>query len=278
MSEGKNKPIVFVAGLPRSGSTLIMNLLGQNKDFYVTPTSGLVNMLVHVRNSWMHNVWFKSEGIKKVEPRIKTMLEGMIYGYHQEAFSQGKLVFDKNREWTAFIELLEEVLQQKIKIIIPVRDVRAIVASFEKIHRTSALTEHDKMQGDDYVMRQTIDGRARQLLAPGGVIGMPINRLRGVFERGLGDRLIIVPYRTLTKDPQGTMTILHQGLGVEPFAYDPDNVEQITHEDDTVHGMDLHKIRNKIEPCDKPAWLDVLPPHVCQWIENEYVDINNLAT
>lgn len=48
-----NKSIYFLAGLPRSGSTLLANILAQNPSIYVTPTSGIVDMLVQVRNSWV---------------------------------------------------------------------------------------------------------------------------------------------------------------------------------------------------------------------------------
>jgi hypothetical protein len=49
------KKIYLVAGLPRSCSTLLMNILGQNKEFYVTPTSGILDMISQVRNSWELN-------------------------------------------------------------------------------------------------------------------------------------------------------------------------------------------------------------------------------
>ena len=50
-----NKKIFIVAGLPRSGSTLLMNILGQNDAFFVTPTSGILDIIVYIRNSWNNN-------------------------------------------------------------------------------------------------------------------------------------------------------------------------------------------------------------------------------
>ena len=49
------KKIHLVVGLPSSGSTLLMNILGQNKEFYVTATSGILDMISQVLNSWVLN-------------------------------------------------------------------------------------------------------------------------------------------------------------------------------------------------------------------------------
>lgn len=269
-------PIFFVSGLPRSGSTLLMNLLGQHPLQDVTPTSGLIDMLVGARNQWMHNTWFKAEGLNKVQPKIASMLRGMLRGFHEEALSQNKVVFDKNRGWIAYIELLEEVLQERVKILVTVRDIKAVVASFEKLHRQSTLTKH-ALTGDGFFEAQTIEGRARQLLAPGAVVGLAVNRIRDALERGLADRLLFVPYRRLTLDPRGTMARLHAALRLYPFPYDPDNVVQITQEDDTVHGMELHTIRTRVRAQEELPWTGVLPERVCAWLDQEYADINRLA-
>lgn len=37
--------IAFQSSLPRSGSTLFSNIVGQNPAFHVTPTSGLLDLL-----------------------------------------------------------------------------------------------------------------------------------------------------------------------------------------------------------------------------------------
>lgn len=267
----------FVSGLPRSGSTLLMNLLGQCPRHTVTPTSGLIDMMVGARNQWMHNVWFKAEGLEQVKPKMLSMLRGMLLGYHEQSFRAGRVVFDKNRGWIAYLELLEEILERKIKPIVMVRDIKAIIASFEKIHRTSALTKHGAPESAFFDM-QTIEGRARQLLSPGAVAGISVNRLRDALDRGLADRLLILPYRHLTTQPAATMQRLHQLLGLPPFAYNPDQVEQLTHEDDTYHGMSLHTIRRRVEPPKACPWEGVLPDRVCAWLDREYADVNQLAS
>lgn len=271
----KQLPLIFVSGLPRSGSTLLMNLLGQNTNFHVTPTNDLLELIVGMRDTWTNMISFKSQGTDVILPRMLGAMRGTMYGFFENEFDQGKIVFDKSRGWMAYIELIEEILGREVRIVVPVRDVRAIVSSFEKIHRKSSMTK-PAVKGDAYFDLQTVNGRAHQLLHKSAVVGLTISRLRDVYDRGLGDRLIIVPYNELTTNTENVMTGLHQALGLDPFEYNPENVEQVTHENDDVHGMKLHEIRNEIKPVI-PDWNEVLTPGVAEWIANEYADINNLA-
>lgn len=47
--------------MPRSGSTLLQNILGQNPDFYVTPTSGLLELIFGVRHNFTNCAEFKAQ-------------------------------------------------------------------------------------------------------------------------------------------------------------------------------------------------------------------------
>ena len=68
----KDRAIHLVAGLPRSGSTLLMNLLGQNPAIHVTPTSGLVDLVAGVARQWRRNLWLQAEGLE-VRPYIEQL-------------------------------------------------------------------------------------------------------------------------------------------------------------------------------------------------------------
>lgn len=47
----QNKEIFFISGLPKSGSTLLCNILSQNPEFFVSKaTSGCIEILFLIRN------------------------------------------------------------------------------------------------------------------------------------------------------------------------------------------------------------------------------------
>lgn len=268
--------IVFSSSLPRSGSTLLQNLLAGNENNYCSPTSDLIELIVQTRNSYMNFDGFKSQGMYIVKPRIKRLMRGMIEGFYQEEFSAGKTVFDKSRGWMAYIELMEEILERPIKIICCVRDVRDIVASFEKLYKNNQLTKTDAV-GDAYFDCQTVDGRVEHLLDMRSVVGLSLNRLRDVFDRKMDDRLIIIPYTELVKDPVSAIMQISTTCGSEPFICNPNKVEQKTKEDDTVHQMELHTIRPQVNFEGTSKFEDILPDRISDMINERYPFIQQLA-
>jgi sulfotransferase len=270
--------IHFVAGLPRSGSTLLMNLLAQNPGFHVTPTNDLIGMVAGVRSQWQKMPGFVAQGLKEVQPRVTAAIRAMTYGFYEQELSQGKVVFDKNRGWLANIELMEEVYRRPVKIICPVRDVRSVVASFEKLHRKNPMVRRQHL-GPAYAKAQTTHGRAEVIMSEGGVVGITVSFLRDAMNRGVADRVVLVPYRQLTTHPQVTMDYLHAQLGLPNYPYDPNHVTQVTQEDDAIHGWghDLHTIRPKVEPPPEKPWEGIIAPQTAQWLSRGFADINRMA-
>lgn len=267
--------IFYCSGLPRSGSTLLLNLLGQNPDCYVTPTSGLIELFFSVKKNWKNHIEFKAEGLEKAKPRVLTALKGLLYGFFEK--ESGKTaVFDKSRGWLNYIEDLEEVFGEKVKLLVPIRDIRAICASFEKIYRKRGI-EYDYPLGDGFFKCQTIEGRCEYLLSSGGIVGIAINRIMDAIQRGVKDRLIIVPYISLTQSPSETLDAIHEVLGLNKFKYDPDNVKQITFENDLWHGMDLHTINNKVKPKLEIPWKGILSDRYADELNKRYRVINEMA-
>jgi sulfotransferase len=54
------KKYFFVSGLPRSGSTLLENLLAQNPRFHATATSGIMDVMFATRNNWSNMIEFQA--------------------------------------------------------------------------------------------------------------------------------------------------------------------------------------------------------------------------
>jgi sulfotransferase len=268
--------LFFISGLPRSGSTLLANLLGQNPNHAVTPTSGLIEMFTTIRNSWKKYIEFKAEGLDKAKPKVLGALKGLLYGFFGNELAQGKIAFDKSRGWLQFIEEIEEVLEQEIRILVTVRDVRDICASFEKIYQNRKI-DFDYPIGKAFFETQTIIGRCEYLLSPGGVVGVTVNRLRDALNRKIKNRLIVIPIKNLTTHPTETLLEIHNNLGLQPYLYDTTNVKQVTFENDLWHGMDLHTIKSEVKPISENTWKGVLPDKYAESLEKRYKDINDIA-
>jgi sulfotransferase len=247
------KTIHMISGLPRSGSTLLCNILAQNPEMHSTPTSACHEALFVLRNAW--GEWVEHKAAKSLANNLQPVLNATINAYHN---TDRPVVIDKGRGWLSLIELAEFALDRKVKIIVPVRGIPQILSSFEKLHRKTQA----KDQGD-YFQAQTIQGRAEHLLGGEQVLGLAYNRLKDAMMRGLGDRLCLVEFDDLTHNPKETLEDIYKFLELPNFEHDFTSVEQYTHEDDSVHGMDLHTIRKDVKPI-KDDSVSVLGVDLCK--------------
>jgi sulfotransferase len=240
------KTFYFLGGLPRSGSTLLCNILAQNPDFFVSKaTSGCCEIMIGVRNRWDSLVEHKAEGIDFAQ--LKHVLNGMLNNYH---VTDKSIIIDKSRGWVGNINMLEFILNNVPKILIPVRNLTEIFSSFEKLWRNSAGHTQWRFNEEDFFRSQTIDGRCEILASQSNVVGLPYNRIKDAISRGYKDKLCFIEFDELTSQPENTMRMVYNYLEQPYFNHNFNNVEQVTYEDDIgVHRIpNLHTIRKIVKP------------------------------
>ena len=236
----------FISGLPRSGSTLLCNLLVQNPAFHSSPTSTLLNLLLGIRDraSDVQQGVVKANDDKEMVNRV---LKGMFYGYFSH--TDKKVCFDKSRGWCHHIEMAEEILGHPIKILVTVRDVREVLASFEKLWKENAGHRTIPQERADYHQFNSVEGRLAMWMKPNQVVGASYNNIRDAVQRGFANRLYFIDFDAFTEDPEKTMRGIYEFLGEKYYKHDFDNIEQVIQEKDEYYGFDdLHTIRPKIEP------------------------------
>jgi sulfotransferase len=247
----------FVSGLPRSGSTLLCNLLWQNPRLYASETSGIMDVMWNVRNQWDNLIEFKAVLDKAANQASKLRVLRAVLEAHYAAVDR-PVIFDKARSWLAHLEMAEAVLGRKAKVLVPVRDVRDVLASFEKLWRSNAALRQAPQEGQHYFEFQTVEGRCKLWACADQPVGLAYNRVKDALQRGFRDRMHFVRFEELTQRPAETMRGIYEFLGETPFEHDFEHVEQITREDDEVHGLiGLHTIRSKVEPI-APQWPKIL--------------------
>lgn len=280
--------IVYLAGLPRSGSTLLCNVLAQNPSFYVTPTNGLINVLgnFHGNNGHKAEVWhrdglFRSQDMAQIQKRAYNCMRGIMEGWYHDELAAGKTVFDKNRGWTASINLLEKIFDKRVKIIFPIRSLVEVVASFEKLHRESPAINRSSTNNIPWAAQQSMDGRAMNLFLPHELVGMAIARIRDCFDQGLSDRLFFVNYDRFMADPHTVMREMHRFLGVPEFTYDFENIKQLIFENDIYHSFEYGKLHNIKEgslfAVKKTDYSKYISPRMIKHIRENYADYERLV-
>ena len=259
------KQLHFICGLPRAGSTLLANIMAQNPQIHTTPTSGCHDVLFGIKNNWNKLIEHQASKELSDSSNLRNVLHAALHAYHG---TDRPIVIDKGRGWTSMLEMLEFITGEEAKVLVPVRDITHILASLEKVHRKSIATNQHQGSYED---GQTTQGRAQQHLRNTAVLGLAYDRLKDAMQRGYENRLGLIEFEDLTHNPAETMAKVYEFLGVEPFDHDFENVEQYTHEDDSVHGgLDLHTIRQKVKPVRDDSVSILGPDLVKQYTGTEF--------
>lgn len=251
------KNYYFIAGLPRSGSTLLSNILLQNSRFHVTPTSGVLDLLLYTRNSWHKNSAFLAMPRSDSQRRQLGVLRGILDGYFSVA--NEPVCFDKNRLWLEYLEMAAAIVggRERVKVIVTVRDLRDVLASFERVYRDTSALAQVPFDANDNVNTKTTLQRVQLFIDNGQAVGRAYNAIRDAVTRGWLEQLHFVEYDALTNKPAETLEGIYRFLGEDHFAHQFSAVEQVTQEDDLFHGFqDLHTIRSEVAP-QAPNWPKV---------------------
>jgi sulfotransferase len=245
--------LAFLSGLPRSGSALLMNLLLQNPRFQgvvgeLGHTSGLQDVLFEVRKTWCSLVPHRAHPQDSVQWDV---LKAVAESYHARHRAAGcSVLVDRCRGWEACLEWLEPLLNRKAQIILCVRSIPEVLASFELLYRRARA---DGWTTDDernhFWNNQTIFGRCQTLMSSSGPVGMALNRIIDALDRGYEDRLHFVHYDDLCARPMDVLDEVYEFLSEQAFrGHDFEQVTQQTFEDDRVHNYPgLHSVRPAVE-------------------------------
>lgn len=260
------KKLFFQSSLPRSGSTLLQNIMGQNPDFYVTPTSGVLELVFAARSNFTDSPEFKAQDDELMNKAFRGFCREGILGYF-DAITDKPYILDKSRGWGYYQNFLK-FFYPEAKIICMIRDPRSIFSSMEKNYRknpqkSQLLTKDSSMEG--ITTEQRID-----IWSQSQPVGIAFQRLRQIIKEGNDKSMLFVKFENLTKNPEKELVRIYEYLDIPIFNHNMDKIEQITKEDDSVYGIfGDHTIKPKLEapPTD---YNTILGTNASNWIRNNY--------
>ncbi len=256
------KKLALISGLPRSGSTLLCNLINSNSEFHATPTSGIIDSVRNIRSTFSHNINYKTQDRLELMGNMQNALKGFIEGY----FYDKNIVFDKCRGWSNHLQLIDAIFgHSDTKIIWTYRNPVEIVNSIERQYQKTILLENSDESADAGAFI-TLDRRIGTYMNDNGLISYPVEILRDAIEMGYGNRIHFVSYYDLCTHTQQVMDGIHDFIGEDRFVYDTDNVKQTSFEFD---GFYNYKFRHNIKEGEiKYSQTEMVLPQ-------KYIDIIN---
>jgi len=238
------KTFHFLAGLPRSGSTLLSALLNQNPEIHASTNSPLLDTIHYTEEYLLYN----SEQYKATpNPQgAHRVLSSIPHNYYFN--TPEPIIIDKSRGWVNQIQHIKDYITPEPKIICMVRNIQDIMCSFlSLIEKSNSLSFVDKGLLENH-LELTNDNRCEFLMSPRGIIGMSYYALAEAFRKGHQKHLLLVEYENLIQNPQRELNHIHSFLNLPLYSYDFSNIQSKFDEKDEVYGLEnMHTVRNKIQ-------------------------------
>lgn len=247
--------IFYNASLPRAGSTLIQNILMQNPNIYSTPTSGVIEFLLNARNIYSSGDAFRAQDPKIMKDGFRNFCKAGLYGFF-ESITDRPYVIDKSRGWLGHQDFIEFFEGEIPKTICMVRDLRSIFSSMEKNFRKNP----DKDPGivNSHELKNMTTANRIDWFSINVPIGPSLEWLSEVIHRGQHQNILFIRFEDLTSDPEMELKKIYDYLDLPYFQHDFNNIEQLTHENDVIHGIfGDHQIQSKIKSV-KNDYIEIL--------------------
>lgn len=260
------KKIFYQSSIPRSGSTLLQNILAQNPEIYATPTSPMPDYLSMMREVYTNNPNVIAQDENEMKMAFKGMCRESLQGYFN-SLTERPYIFDKSRVWMPNYNFIKFITDEEPKIICMVRDLRDVFASNEKNYRKNPdKSRHSFGMGEANTLPKRIDVWA----SSDSFVGSAVDFLNDAISTGTISKMLLIKYENFCLYPDKAMEKIYDYLQIPYYKHEFDNVPQLTHENDRVHGIfGVHTIRNSVEMIPSDA-NEILGKEICDWIYDKY--------
>lgn len=253
-----------MAGLPRSGSTLLSSILNQNPAIYAGSNSPMCGMVFNLERSIIASEQYQAFPKPHVLPAT---ICGVLENYYSDRNEE--IVIDKSREWAIqeHFQVLLRNLDSDPKILMPVRTINDILASFINLvnsnpNSASFIDKEIQERQEFNFYREINDIRCDHLMRPKGLID---NCLYGIAFALLPENrkyFHFIEYENLTRNTEEELEKIYDFLGLDNFKHNLYNIENVTPENDTVYGLKgMHDVRKTINNRNINA-QQILSPYI----------------
>lgn len=216
-----------MSGLPRTGSTLLSSILSQNPNIHAEGNSAVCQLMWDSYVSCEENCKEQLLANKRIQTQ-HDIISSIPSLYYKDVKS--KYIVDKCRSWTlpANMDLIYNYITQTPKIIVLIRPLEQIIASFLNLPKT----------GKD-LYRHLLEPYSEPLMRSYDGVLNAIRNNSGEF--------IFITYDELINTTQSTLDKIYKFCDWEPFEHNLNNIINKFPEDDSVYGtIGQHDIRPTI--------------------------------
>jgi sulfotransferase len=252
----------FIAGLPRSGTTLLATILNQNPRF----TSSISGPLARFVRAIIQES--SSQGGYRFEcppEKRKKLIKGLFDNYYDDPTKE--VALNVNRGWPLLLPTTKDLYPQS-KVLMCVRDVHWVLDSFEQLYRKNPYSFTSMFSANEITNVYT---RSQALLDQGRTLGFAYNAVKqGITSEHKKD-IMIIEYDNLAKSPDMMMKAIYKFINEPYFQHDFNDVEASYDEfDEDVQLPGLHVTRKKVQFIQRET---VIPPDIIHTVSQQFASV-----
>lgn len=238
----------FLAGLARSGSTLITALLEQHPKIHTTGTSIVLDHILQIKNS--KNGATLAYDLSDEASQAWGMMRGLLNGAYEQV-EKGKIVLEKNRRWTKEIPALTRILGEKPKIIAVVRPIPEIISSF--ILLSKGIGTANRIDKEILSLNKDLTNCNRAAVIWEKYIYPDWRAFKVGYEEN-HECFCLIDYNELVTNPKNCIDHICTFLDLDPFDFKVKQLSNPNPEKDGIYGLPgLHYVRGEIKRVSPPA-------------------------
>ena len=247
--------IVLLAGLPRTGSTLLQNLLVQNPKMRADGYSALCQVMWDTKISCEQNAAQQLIGVGKDVSFPNALLKNIPNIYYPDYAD--KIVFDKCRTWVAEpnLAMARQHISDNVKAVIMLRPMEEVIASIARM----AEELNRPLLFENYLSIGT------------GFLDI-IRATSSALKSG-DPNFLFVSYDDLVADTANTLGRIYRHIGADRFIHNTQRIEQTVFEDDVRNDLvGMHTIRPKIAKRINDVVLPDWVKAACEEIQHSFFE------
>ncbi len=252
----ESRKFFYLAGLPRTGSTVLGEILNQNENIHVTPASPLSEIVSEVLAKWrMNTVTLRAYKHPDQLPNVWRGIRDGMYRHRPEP-----IIIDKSWAWhlNDAIDSAREILGEEMKVICTVDNIADCLASFIMLIRTNP----DYVSFvDEFLRNQHMElsdaNRCAAMMDPkiATSVGWCYQNLKKTWQGNNRKNLLLIERADLVDDPDRVLAGIYDFLDIPEMAtwgdgetHYFDRIEkEITEEDGAAYGIpNLHQLAPKL--------------------------------
>lgn len=256
-----------LTSLPRSGSTLLMSILGQNQKFHLGDDSEIGNLLNYNKQFMIGNIFHFQLPHEVASECFYEFCRKGTEAWISNIMPNDKIFLDKSRHWLKDLDYFFNIFPD-FKMIINIRDLRGIVNSFEKIHNNSLFINkqsfYNQLNVDLQMQRVNnilnVDYLKDGLMSLKEILDIP---------KSFKDKIFICKYESLLNDPSSELGKIYEFLELPVYKHNFNEIEQGPYNDNPYQPYGCHKIKPKLG--EYVENFSELRPDISNMIINEYM-------